>query len=81
MKQGSETALSVIRTDLSDRFDCTQETWYSGKLFMIMISASRWCSTLSKAPCMSRKRAELYSLSFDALYTFSSIRCTASRGK
>jgi len=81
VKEGSEAAPSVIRTDLSDRYDCTQSTRYGGKLFVVIISASHWWSTLSKAPWTSRKRAQLYSLSFEALCTFSSIRCTASSGE
>jgi len=40
-KEGSEAAPSVIRTDLSDRYACTQSTTYGGKLFVVMISASR----------------------------------------
>jgi len=42
VKAGSEAAPSVIRTYLSDRFDCMQSTRYGGKLFAVMISASRW---------------------------------------
>ena len=79
VKEGSDTAPSVIRTDLSNRYDCTQLTRYGRKLLLVMISASHWWSTLSKAPWTSRKTAELYSLSFDALHTFSSIRCIALR--
>jgi len=42
VKVGSQAAPSVIRTDLFDRYDCTQSTRYGGKLFVVMISASRW---------------------------------------
>ena len=42
VKEGSEAALSVIRTGLSDRYNCTQSTSNGGKLLLVMISASRW---------------------------------------
>jgi len=50
VKEGSEAAPFVIQTDLSDRYDYTQSTRCGGKLLLVMISARRWCSTLSKAP-------------------------------
>jgi len=79
VKDDSDAALSVIRTDLSDRYDCTQSTRCGGKLLLVMISASYWCSTLSKVSCTSRRRSQLYSLSFDILYSFSNIRCITSK--
>jgi len=42
VEESSEAAPSVIRTDLSERYDCTQLTRYSGKSFVVIISASRW---------------------------------------
>jgi len=50
VKQCSEAAPPVIQTDLSDRYDCTQSTRYGRKLLLVIISASHWCSTLSKTP-------------------------------